>query len=128
MTARHGGPRRTAGGSVALADLTAQALVALQAAGLLARDNALVCYLPLGTYKVSDTIRLNQIAYLRSTHDKALVGGSLFPNSFVGSREVPGKRPTIVLAEDSPGFGDAKNPKPVIQFHSVKVRRPDIFP
>ena len=34
MTSGHGEPRRTAGGSVALADLTAQALVALQAAGL----------------------------------------------------------------------------------------------
>ena len=34
MTARHGGPRRPAGRSVTLNDLTAQALTALQAAGL----------------------------------------------------------------------------------------------
>ena len=34
MTARHGGPRRPAGRSVTLNDLTAQALTALQAVGL----------------------------------------------------------------------------------------------
>jgi len=73
-----------------------------------ARDYSLVCYFPTGTYLVSDTLTAKlpatQVANGRWNVDRrkpcVLVGG--YP------------RPTIKLAPNAPGYGNANNPKPVV--------------
>lgn len=93
-----------------------------------ARDAQVVTYLPAGRYLVSDTIE--GIEGIVTWDDWPYEGWSdpwvdndsfSYPCVLMGPRE--GKRATLVLNDNAPGFGDPKNPKPVLYFwarHSVK--------
>lgn len=72
-----------------------------------ARDRQMVCFFPMGTYRVSDTIECIQNPVRGSN-------GMFWPCVLQGSRQ--GARPKIVLAACSPGFGDPARPKRVIYF------------
>ena len=84
----------------------------LQRAIIYARNHQMICFLPNGTYKVSDTLSCIQDFYLRS--HGIINAGRRHPCVLVGS--MTGKRPKIVLAPNSPGFGDPDNPKYVVHF------------
>jgi hypothetical protein len=80
-----------------------------------ARDNGLVCFFPLGTYLISDTISCEQenykldtprfvdghMAYYWHKNHKIILLGS--------TRE--GKRPVLKLSRDAKGFDDPAHPK-----------------
>ena len=85
---------------------------AIQRAIIAARDAQMVCFFPAGQYKVSDTLACIQDLYRRS--NGAVTGGRMHPCLLVGSRR--GKRPTVVLAPQSPGFGNPDKPKYVVHF------------
>ncbi|MDZ7617810.1 MAG: glycosyl hydrolase family 28-related protein [Patescibacteria group bacterium] len=88
---------------------------ALQAAIRFARDHQMVCFFPPGTYLASDTLECVQQLYQRT--NGRIFGGNRFPNLLVGSR-AGAKRPTIVLAPNSPGFDDPAQPKIFVRFWS----------
>jgi hypothetical protein len=86
---------------------------ALQAAINFARDHQMICFFPPGTYRVSDTLLCIELLYKRS--NGRVFGAPLWPCMLVGSRA--GKeRPKIVLAPNSPGFGNTDKPKYVVNF------------
>lgn len=85
---------------------------AIQRAIVAARNAQMVCFFPPGEYKVSDTLECIQDLYRRS--NGAVTGGRMHPCVLVGSRE--GRRPTLVLAPKTPGFGDPDKPKYVVHF------------
>jgi hypothetical protein len=103
---------------------------AIQQAMKDARDARLITFLPGGTYRVSDTITCIQgvvtpdrwpFGQSASPTTQTTAGESsfgyqsdYFPCALIGSRT--GHRSTIILAPGSPGFGDSRNPKPVIHF------------
>jgi hypothetical protein len=97
---------------------------ALQQAMKDARDARLITYLPGGTYRVSDTItcieggvRSDQSSLSRENPNTSAAqdnGLPAFPCVLVGSRT--GRRTRIVLVPHAAGFGDAREPKPVIHF------------
>jgi hypothetical protein len=86
---------------------------ALQKAIVFARDHQMVCFLPSGRYRVSDT--LSCIQYRPMRRDGKRRGTRDYPCVLVGSRRNP-NRPRIVLAPRSPGFTNPKNPKYVVHF------------
>ena len=88
---------------------------AVQAAVLFARDHQMVCFLPPGTYRLSDTLQCVQQLYRRA--NGRVFGGNRFPNLLVGSRAGT-QRPKLLLAPRSPGFGDPAQPKIFIHFWS----------
>ena len=85
---------------------------AIRRAIVTARNAQMVCYFPPGTYTVSDTLACVQDLYHRT--NGAVTGGRLHPCVLMGSRV--GVRPTLVLAPQSPGYGDPKKPKYVVHF------------
>lgn len=98
------------------ADCTGQrdATQALQEAVEFSRTHQMVCFLPAGDYRVSDTIRCAQ-GYYHWRPNK--VGAARHhPCMLVGSTKDPAKRARIVLAPHSPGYGDPQNPRHVIKF------------
>lgn len=86
---------------------------ALQQAIVYARDHQMVCLLPSGTYRVSDTLSCIQFRPMRS--DGKRQGTRDYPCVLVGSR-LGTKRPRIVLAPHSAGFADPNKPKYVVHF------------
>ncbi len=94
---------------------------AIQEAINLARDYQMVCYFPLGTYKVSETLSCIQGYYQRQN---GKIGSSRnFFCSLMGSRTVPGKRPKIFLAPDSYGFNNPNKPKYVLHYWTRSHKR-----
>lgn len=85
---------------------------AIQRAIVTARNAQMVCFFPAGTYRVSDTLSCIQDLYVRS--HGMVSGGRTHPCVLVGSHK--GARPKILLAPNSPGFGDPKKPKYVVHF------------
>jgi len=83
-----------------------------------ARNAQMVCFFPAGEYKVSGTLECIQDLYRRS--NGAVTGGRMHPCVLSGSRE--GKRPTVVLAPKSPGFGNPDKPKYVVHFWARACR------
>jgi hypothetical protein len=86
---------------------------AIQAAVEFARDHQMACFFPPGTYLLSDTLTCVQQLYRRA--NGRVFGGNRFPNLLVGSRAGP-RRPRLVLALRSPGFGDPAKPKIFVHF------------
>jgi hypothetical protein len=94
---------------------------ALQEAIVYAREHQLVTFFPPGTYLVSDTLECVQTRHDPVTHEVLRSRkGRDWPCVLVGSRRGP-KRPAIVLAPDSPGFGDPEHRKYVIHFWARAV-------
>ncbi|MHB1157555.1 MAG: glycosyl hydrolase family 28-related protein [Phycisphaerales bacterium] len=89
---------------------------ALQNAVNFARDHQMVCFLPPGTYTISDTLECIQNLAIRD--NGRIVGASQYPCILMGSREQPDKRPVIRLADHAPGFNDPKNRKCAVLFWS----------
>jgi hypothetical protein len=88
---------------------------ALQKAIVFARDHQMVCLLPSGRYRVSDT--LSCIQYRPMRRDGKRKGTRDYPCVLLGSRRSP-NRPRIVLAPRSPGFTNPEKPKYVVHFWS----------
>jgi len=93
----------------------------LQQAMIDARDAQLVCYLPAGTYKVSDTLEgiigvVEWDDWPYGGHADPWVAEASFhyPCVLVGSSGAG--RTKIVLRDNAPGFDDPSNPKPVVYF------------
>jgi len=85
---------------------------AIQQAVINARDSRMIVFFPVGEYLVSDTITASQIA--QPNVDNLLLGRrDDYPCILWGSTQ--GGRTKIVLKNNSPGFGDWQNPKPVIR-------------
>lgn len=85
----------------------------LQQAILDARDARLVCFLPVGTYRVSDTLEGIQ-GHIDSRSDPSgefRLRNDDYPCVIRGDRIGTTR---IVLDPGAPGFGDASTPKPVI--------------
>jgi hypothetical protein len=86
---------------------------ALRRAILFAREQQMAAYFPTGVYLVSDTIECLHgrwdplIGEMRGGRDHACI--------LIGDRS-SAKRPTIRLAPNSPGYGDAAQPKYVLRF------------
>ncbi len=97
---------------------------ALQHAIDYARDRQMVCYLPTGTYLISDTLRCTQNYYRRS--NGYTFGAREHPCILVGAHS--GRRPVIRLMDLSPGFGDPRHPKCVVRFSARKATRKGLFP
>ncbi len=94
---------------------------ALQQAIDFARNNQLVTYFPSGNYLVSDTLKCFQGYYPK--FGGGVKPGRMYPNVLLGPSS--GDKPTIVLAENSPGFGNARSPKYVVQFRARSWFDPD---
>ncbi|OPZ19776.1 MAG: Pectate lyase superfamily protein [candidate division BRC1 bacterium ADurb.BinA364] len=86
----------------------------LQAAVNFARDRQMVCFLPAGDYRVSDTIDCVR-NYYRWRADR-IAGARHHPCMLVGSVKDPRRRARIVLASHSPGFTDPNRPKRIVKF------------
>ena len=105
---------------------------ALQDAINHARNHCMATYFPPGTYLVSDTLVCKQGVKERRrdrAHDPKLLAMGLgsavrsLPCLLVGSRR--GKqRPRIVLASNSPGYGDRTKTKRVVHFWRGSVKDP----
>lgn len=80
-----------------------------------ARDGRMIVYLPPGRYRVSGSIILNQQNH-PNRENRLLGNRDDFPCILWGGTR--GGRATIVLADNTPGFGDPANPRPVIYFIS----------
>ncbi len=91
------------------------ATAALQRAIDYARDHQMVCFFPPGEYLISDTLNCEQFRPMR--RDGRRKGTRDFPCVLVGSRRGK-RRPRVVLAPGSPGYGDPKHPKYVVHFWS----------
>ncbi|QNN22432.1 hypothetical protein HED60_09150 [Planctomycetales bacterium ZRK34] len=95
---------------------------AIQKAVIFAREHRMVCYFPLGTYLVSDTIEClhgridpaRGVTKARSSRD--------WPCILLGESR-GGKRPVIRLADRAAGFGDAKRSKYVLHFWARGIGR-----
>ena len=98
------------------ADKTGQqdSTVAIQTAANLARDYQMVLYFPLGTYKITDTVSCIQGYYRRQ--NGVVLGSKTFFCSWLGENLVNGQKSKIILAPNSAGFNDPKNPKYAIHF------------
>jgi hypothetical protein len=82
---------------------------AIQDAVNYARDQQMATYLPIGVYRVSDTIDCAQIG----AGDRRM-----FPCILVGERSEqggPARRPKLLLADNSAGFDDPAAPKRVVR-------------
>ena len=81
-----------------------------------ARDRRMITYFPAGVYLVSGTIIASQET---KTNPAPLLGRrDDYPCVLWGSTR--GKRATLRLIDDAPGFADPENPKPVVYFLSLK--------
>ncbi|MDZ4199443.1 MAG: glycosyl hydrolase family 28-related protein [Kiritimatiellia bacterium] len=87
---------------------------ALQAAADFARDHQMVCFLPAGTYRISDTLELRQNLYVRG--NGSIQGAPQHPNVLMGSTADPQRRAVLLLAPRSEGFGDPDHRKLVVHF------------
>jgi len=94
-----------------------------------ARDARLVTYLPAGQYLVSDTIegivgvvRWDNWPYKGWSDPWEAEASFEYPCVLMGVRE--GRRATIVLADNAPGFGDPNRPKPVLYFWARSMQVP----
>lgn len=92
---------------------------ALQQAVVFAREHQMVAFFPPGTYTIHDTLEC-----VHGRHDpvtrKVRRGNRDWPCVLVGSRSGT-RRPVIVLAPNSPGFGDPEHPKYVLHFWARAV-------
>jgi hypothetical protein len=80
------------------------------------RHHKLAVWFPLGTYTVSDTIPCaGGWSDHRTLNHKFLPYTEMWPCVLIGERR-DGRRPVVVLAENSPGFDQAKQPKVVFDF------------
>ncbi|MBT3377929.1 MAG: hypothetical protein HN742_27915 [Lentisphaerae bacterium] len=99
---------------------------ALQRAIDFARDAQMVCFFPTGVYAVSDTLQLRHGIHMRS-HRATFINNRNMPCVLMGSRKGEGvagySRPKIVLREDSPGFSDVDNTKPILEHWLYRVKR-----
>lgn len=94
---------------------------AIQNAVNFARDHQMACFFPPGTYRLSDTLSCAQHLYTRS--NGRVFGGNRFPNLLVGSR-AGARRPRLVLAPRSAGFGDPAQPKIFVHYWSRGYANP----
>lgn len=98
------------------ADPTGQrdSTAALQQAVNDARDHWLACYLPSGTYLISDTLSCEQQVYRlerpRQTDGKTQSWWDK-PHRITILGSTSGSRPVLKLAADAPGFDDPEKPK-----------------
>lgn len=81
---------------------------ALQSAVWFARRNHRVVYLPVGDYKITDTIVINETP--------AAWGGGRFLPTVLRGELTSSKRATIVLPPSTAGFTDPTNPKMLLHF------------
>lgn len=88
---------------------------AIQHAVNYAYRNQMVCFFPIGKYKVSDTIDCSK-GYYRRLNNKLFPARSYF-NFLMGSKQ-NGKKPLIFLSPHSPGFGTRLKPKHIFKFRA----------
>jgi hypothetical protein len=92
---------------------------ALQAAVAFAHNRTLVAYLPAGDYVISDTIKCYE-TFDWHTEDNNTWPSRFTPHVLVGQHAGAGqRRPRLVLAEASPGFGDTAKLKNVVHFTAI---------
>ncbi|MBI2471498.1 MAG: hypothetical protein HYV59_09695 [Planctomycetes bacterium] len=105
-----------------LADPTGQrdSTKAIQDAINMARDYQMVCYFPLGIYKISETLSCIQDFYIRQ--NGKILPATTFFCSLMGERSKGNKRPKIYLAPNSPGFNNPYKPKYVVHFWTRDMR------
>lgn len=96
---------------------------AIQAAINFARDHQMPCFFPSGTYKTSNTLSCIQ-GYYRRRHGKVSAAPN-FPCVLVGSSDEDKPRPRIILAPDSPGYGNPQKPKYVVHFWTRSTENPN---
>lgn len=96
---------------------------ALQSAIDFARDHQMVCFVPHGTYRISDTLSCIQ-GYYRRQNGKTL-GASQFPCVLKGASEAGQPRPRILLTENAPGFGDVTKPRYVVHVWARSADDPE---
>lgn len=94
---------------------------ALEDAILFARDHQMASFFPPGTYRVSDTLECTQQLYRRVSG--RVFGGNRFPVMLVGS-QAGDRRPRLLLAPHSAGFGDPEKPKVFVRFWSRGYQNP----
>lgn len=93
---------------------------ALQNAINFSRDKQMVCYLPGGTYTISDTLLMVQGLMVRSNWNLILATGST-PCIITGPDQ--GERAKIVLAPGSKGFSSKMVPKYMLEYQVPTVTR-----
>ena len=86
---------------------------ALQRAIDFARNAQMVCYLPEGTYKISDTLTLTNGLYMRSHFNNILPDPNV-PIVLMGAGGGGDKKTKIILTQNSKGFGDRNTPRFVL--------------
>lgn len=110
------------------ADATAAIRLAIEDA----RDAQLTCYLPAGTYRVSDTIVGTEGVILwdhwpHEGHADPWVAERSFYYPCIIAGPAQGARAKIRLADNAPGFDDPKHPKPVVFFWARdSTDKPDV--
>lgn len=97
------------------------ATVTLQQAIMDARDAQLVCYLPAGRYKISDTLEgiigvVEWDNWPYAGHADPWVAEASFHYPCVLAGSSGAARTQIILCDNAPGFDDPSHPKPVIYF------------
>lgn len=85
---------------------------ALQNAIDFARDNQMVTFFPTGTYLISDTLYLRHGLYLR-TNRANILNAQNYSCMLLGS--IGEDNPKIVLKDNTEGFDNSSEPKPVIK-------------
>lgn len=87
------------------------------------RHHKLAVYFPCGDYLVSNKINCRGgWSDERTPNHKYLPWVETWPCVLVGDRRGP-RKPRIILAPKSPGFGSAHAPKPVLEFYAHAVTR-----
>ncbi len=78
----------------------------------------LVCWIPLGTYRISDTLPCRQNIWWQDYPFRAYrISARRYPVVIMGERRAKGdsyERPVIRLSAHAPGFGYPEHPKPVL--------------
>ena len=87
---------------------------AIQSAIDFSYEHMLVTYFPSGTYLISDTLSCDKELYERTTD--SLISEEYGSCVLAGSKM--GVKPKIILKENSVGFGDVSNSKPMIKYQS----------
>ena len=87
------------------------------------RHHKLAIYFPCGDYLVSDKINCRGgWSDERTPNHKYLPWVETWPCVLIGDSRGP-RRPRIILAPDSPGFGNPRSPKTVLEFYAHAVTR-----
>jgi len=97
---------------------------AIQDGIVFASNHQMILFFPAGEYLVSDTLVCDHARFEFPSHTKLRPRNRDWPCALVGSTRGP-KRPKIVLAPHSKGFGDPSHPKPVVNMFAREPKNYD---